>query len=426
MPSPSEILLPALVLWLALVLLVPKRPWSTILARLSAAATGERRHPFGPPLQPAEGIPSRFTRLLVAELPRCVELGVPLWLATLAAEHRGFRRRRLAAAEHAASPAGWMWARALGRLSDEDLERRLTDAGYPAPAAKVRLPSQPRPSGPPPSWLHDLNVGAAEPAPDPTGSGNGRHQPTPVSSPRISVQVLGSLRVRLGEEDVTAELLARPTLSYLWQYLLLRAIQGSGPVPRSAVADEVYPGVDSETQHARIRRRLHDLQHKLPAFGRCMVVTDRDLRFDLESCDVDVVEILKLADDAGRSDSSGPTLLAGSMARALEDAVAATAVEPLPEWDELEYTVNRGRGQSGEHVRALRARVVEARGTLLARLGAHYLARRSAGQAVTTLDEAFRLHPGRDGVAEMLARALEAAGDGARAADVRRRYVQRE
>jgi uncharacterized protein HemY len=114
------------------------------------------------------------------------------------------------------------------------------------------------------------------------------------------------------------------------------------------------------------------------------------------------------------------------MVRELEDAAAAASSEPLPQWEELEHSVNRGRGQSGEHVRVLRARVVQARAAILARLGAHYVARRSAGQAVRVLDEAFSLDPGRDGVAAMLAQALEAAGDRARASDVRQRYVHRE
>jgi DNA-binding SARP family transcriptional activator len=423
MPSSSEIILPALPVWLALVLLLPKRT-GAVRARLRATAAGERRHPFGPPLQPAERVSSRFARLLLSELPRCVELGVPLWLAALAAERRGHRRRRLAAAEHAASPAGWMWARALGRLSDEELERRLSDGGYPPPAAKVERPSYALRLQPPGGWLRDLGVDAAE-APQAAG-GNGQHQAASGSSARLSVQILGSLRVRQGAEDLTANLLDRPTLSYIWQYLLIRAIQGAGPLPRSAVADEVYPRVDPETQHARMRRRIHDLQHKLPAFGRCLLVTDRDLQFDLESCDVDVVTILKLADDIRTSGSSGPDLLAASMVRALEDAAAGGAAEPLEQWEELEHTINRGNGQSGEHVRTLRARIVEARAAILARLGAHYLARRLAGQAVRALDEAFSLDPRHDDVAEMLTRALEAMGDRAGAADIRDRYVQRE
>ncbi len=424
MPSPGEIVLPALPVWLALVLLLPKRR-GAVLARLRAAAAGERRHPFGPPLQPPDGVSPSFVRSLLAELPRCVELGVPLWLMALAAEQRGRRRRRLEAAEHAASPTGWMWARALGRLSDEELERRLSDAGYPLPAIKVERPSDALRLGPPTSWLRDLGVGAADASPASVASGNGRY-PTAFESPRLSVQILGGLHVRLGGEDLTAKLLDRPTLSYLWQYLLIRAVQGAGPLLRSAVGDELYPSVDHDTQHARIRRRLHDIQHKLPAFGRCLVVTDRDLRFDLESCDLDVVTILKLAADVDASGSSGPELLAGSMVRALEDAAAAAAAEPLPQWEELEYSINRGRGQSGEHVRTLRTRIVEARATILARLGTHYLAQRSANRAVRALEDAFNLDPGRADVAEVLARAREAAGDRARAANVRDRYMRRE
>jgi len=68
----------------------------------------------------------------------------------------------------------------------------------------------------------------------------------------------------------------------------------------------------------------------------------------------------------------------------------------------------------------------EARVTLLARLGSHFLALQEAGRAVAILDEAFRLDPDRRGLAEELAKALEAAGHRARAAEVRQRYVQRE
>jgi hypothetical protein len=421
--QPSEIVLHALPLWLALVLLLPKRT-GAVRARLQTTAAGERRHPFGPPMRPPDWISVRFLRLLVAELPRCLELGVPLWLATLAVERRGLRRRLLAAAEHAASPSGWMWARALNRLSDKDLERRLSDARYPPLAHKVERPSRALRLAPPEGWLRDLGVGAVK-APAPGTSGDELRQTTSGSSGRLSIQLLGGLRVCLGNEDLTAKLLDRPTLSYLWQYLLVRAIQGSGPLPRSAVADEVYPGVDPETQHARIRRRLHDLHRKLPPFGRYIVATDRDLRFDLDSCDVDVVKVLALADDVRRYGSSGPELLTGSTAHALEEAAAVTATEPLPQWEELEHSINRGHGQSGEYLRTLRARIVEAHATILARLGAHYLARRSVRQAVGALDEAFSLESGPD-IAELLVRALEAAGDRARAADVRDRYAQQE
>src|SRR5262245_27375190 len=110
MPSWPEIALSAALLWLALALVIPKRDWGTLRGRLAATAAGERRHLFGPPLPVSDGVSSTFRRLLLAELPRWLELGVPLWLATLAAEYQGFQQRRLAAAALAATPTGWMWA----------------------------------------------------------------------------------------------------------------------------------------------------------------------------------------------------------------------------------------------------------------------------------------------------------------------------
>ena len=131
---------------------------------------------------------------------------MPLWLAALTAEHRGRELRRLASAEHAASPAGWMWARALGRLSDEDLERRLSDAGYPPPAGKVVRPSYVLRPPTPAAWLRDLGIGEAEAAAG-TG-GNGRHQPTQAPSPRLSVQLIGSTPRISGRHDEAAQVLA--------------------------------------------------------------------------------------------------------------------------------------------------------------------------------------------------------------------------
>ena len=426
MPSLPEIVFSAVPLWLALALLVPKRDWGTVRARLAATAAGERRHPFGPPLPVRDGVSSRFARRLLAELPRCLELGVPLWLAALAAEYRGCQRRRLAAAAMATSPTGWMWARLLGRISDEELQRRLSEGGYAPPATKAerrfRLPY----SMPPMSWLRDLDVGQPEALPSP-GAADRHREAGPVSTARLMVQTLGGLWIRLKGEDLTAGLLARPTVSYLWQYLLLQAIQEpERPISRSAVADEVYPGIDPETQHARLRRRLHDLQHKLPALSRPVTITDKDLMLDPRGCDIDIFEILQLAAETAEDGPRRTGLLSDAKVAALEDAIAAAAGEFLPHWVDLEQTVNRGRGQGGDQVRNLRARLIDARVTLLARLGSHQLARREAGRAVVALDEAFRLDPARQGLAEELVKALEAAGHRARAADVRERYVRRE
>ncbi len=424
MPSVPETVLSVAALWLAFALLVPKRNWRTIRLRLQTTASGGRRHPFGPPLPPRSDVSSRFLRLLASEAPRCLELGVPLWLAVRRAEYLGSQRRRLAEAECASSPAGWMWAHLRGRISEEELHWRLSDSSYPSPPAKARLRFGQRYGMPPTSWLRDRDDDELEPAPSSPPIANGQRQREALLSSEtpLTVQTLGDLKVCLGDTDLTAKLHARPTVSFLWQYLLVRAIYAPGqPIPRSVVADELYPGVERERQLERLRKRLFHMQGNLPELSRRLEVTERDLVLDIEACQVDAVEILRLA-----AENRGAGLLPEPIVAEVEAAIAAAAAEFLPDWDDLQQTISGGRGTAEEYVRSLRARLQEARVALLARLGSHFLARREAGRAASILDEAFRLDPERKGLAEDLATALEAAGHRARAADVRRRYVQRE
>ena len=424
MPSVPETVLSVAALWLALALVVPKRNWRTIRLRLQATGNGERRHPFGPPLPSRSDISSRFLRLLAAEAPRCLELGVPLWLAVLHAEYLGLQRRRLAEAEWANSPTGWTWAHVRGRISEEELHKRLSDGAYPSPAAKARLRFRLQYTMPPMSWLRHLDEDHIEGHPNSTSDaiGQRRGEEPLIGQASLTVQTLGSLKVCLGDTDLTAKLHARPTVSFLWQYLLVRATYAPGqPIPRSVVADELYPGVERERQLERLRKRLFHLQGNLPELSRCLEVTERDLMLDIEACQVDAVEILRLANG-----NRGAGLLPEPVAGEMEAAIAAAAAEFLPDWDDLQQTISGGRGTAEEYVRSLRARLQEARVALLARLGSHFLARREAGHAASILDEAFRLDPERKGLAEDLATALEAAGHRARAAEVRRRYIQRE
>src|SRR5262249_6679289 len=121
MLSVPETVLSVATLWLVLALVVPKRSWRTIRIRLRSTANCERRHPFGPPSSMQCDVSSRFLRLLAMEAPRCLELGVPLWLAVLRAEYLGWRRRESAEAEWTSSPTGWTWACLLGSISEDGL-----------------------------------------------------------------------------------------------------------------------------------------------------------------------------------------------------------------------------------------------------------------------------------------------------------------
>jgi DNA-binding SARP family transcriptional activator len=426
MPSPADSVLSAAILWLALVLIVPKRSWGAVRARLRAAASGQRRHVFGPPSLPRTDLSSRFLTALVSEAPRCLELGVPLCVTVLAAEHAGAERRKLAEARWVGSPTGWIWAHLRGRIGTEELSGLLSEGGYAPPATKAELRFRLAYAMPPMSWLRDLDEDQPPPSLGSAAAADGQPRPemSLATADRLMVQTLGTLRVSLDDNDLTAELHTRPTVSFLVQYLLLRAMHEPGqPVPRTAAADELYPGVERERQLERLRKRLHHLQSNLPEFSRALRVTERDLLLDLDACRVDAVEILRLA-AAGTARSSG--LLPEAAVGELEDAVAASAAEFLPDWDDLQQSINGGRGAAEEYVRSLRVRLQDARVTLLIRLGSHHLARREAGRAVVILDEALRLDPARQGLAEELAQALEAAGHRARAAEIRRRYVREQ
>ncbi len=83
---------------------------------------------------------------------------------------------------------------------------------------------------------------------------------------------------------------------------------------------------------------------------------------DLAESEIDVVEITRLAGEQVR----GPALLTEAKLRALEDAATAAAAEFLPDWSDLQQSVNRGRGDAEGHVRMIATQVAEARGTLLA------------------------------------------------------------
>ena len=96
-PDPG-LLVAVLAVWTALLLFLPKRGWRSIPDRLRAAASGERSYVFGPPARTG-GLESdyfeRLLQLVRRELGRAVELGLPVYVAALAAaEFRKGRERR--------------------------------------------------------------------------------------------------------------------------------------------------------------------------------------------------------------------------------------------------------------------------------------------------------------------------------------------
>jgi hypothetical protein len=358
-PSWLDVGLSTLSLWLVLMLLVPKRDGRTIWGRLRATAAGERRYAFAPPELNA-WLSGGFWGHLRAEWRRCLELGVVLWLATLRAEYQGQQRRANAHEAWRDSASGWMWEYVYGYLREEEFVQRCRSRGLPLPAQKAHLPSRPTYVMPPLSWLDERSVqtavrGASKPREDFTADLFAGED----LSGQLRVRTLGGFQVLTpGGRDIAPELLRRPVVDYIWQYLLVRAIlEPEAGISRLGLADELYPGLDTSEQLKRLRQRLHDFQRRLPLeFGQVLIIGERELRFDLKECLVDAVQVLSLAEM--RADD--PQIPSAK----LEAATAAGAMEFLPGWADLQQTVNEGRGAGDEYVHTLRMRLKAAHAAL--------------------------------------------------------------
>ena len=414
----------ALALWVMVALLLPKRDWRTLGVRIRVVAAGRRLHTFGAPrlAHPGNASGSDLWRLLRAEAPRLLELGVPAWLASVFAEKRGTVRRRAEEARWRRTPAGLLDDHLHDRLSRRDLHKKLLDFGFPLPAAKAQRTVRRAYTMPPMAWLRESQreeAGVSESKGVVRGVAKDVQA---VSKPKLEVQTLGTLRVVFCGEDLTARLLKRPTVAFIWQYGLVRAICApDSPVSRDSLADELYARLDLETQRARLRHRLYDVQQVLQgALSTPIKIEASSLRFDLDVCQVDVIQMLELA----RRCEGAEGLLSPSSVVQVSAALATASGEFLPDWEDLEQSVTGGRGTAGETVRELRHRVQTARVSLLVGLGDHYLAVRDPGRAAIAFEEAFALQPDRANLIRRLADALDGAGQRSRAIEIRRTHQE--
>ena len=420
-----------LLCWAVLFLLVPKRGWRTLAIRRQLVRTGNRLHVLGPPgvvgVSQQDASLRRLRNQFGAEWWRLLELGVVIWVLALAAENRGRARRQERLASWQRGPTGLLWRCLQGEMvfPGRMEEAAAAELGCPlAPKATRQL--RPQYVVPPMAWLRE---GETRPAP-PTASRelffqpSGESEEPPRQTPGLQVQTLGTLRVITAAEDLTAGLLKRPTLAFIWQYLLVRALLNSRPgVHRDALADELYPGVDLSQQRKRLSHRIYDLQKFMkPELLAPIAIGDLELGFRIDRCRIDVARIFELAEETNKTEG----LLARSLVQELSDLLAVASEEFLPDWGDLEQAVTEGRGTSGDLVRQLRQRLEEARVTLLATLGDHHLAARNPGQAVLALEEAYELRPERLDVVSKLIDALEAGGQQSRAKELRRRRLERD
>ena len=388
------ITLSLLAIWVLFVLLAPKRGVDSLAERVRATAQGHRVYVFAPPAELGRG----FAISGLSEGIRLTQLGLPVYLLCLLAEARG-RRCRLA------------------------MPPSTTSLLSPAP--KAHPPIRQQYVLPPMTWRReweatllsrkDQGGGQVLAVANPPAS----ELPQPSSS-ALTIRSLGTLQLVYAGEDLTSRLLRAPTLSFIWLFLLTHAAaRPRATVHRQVLAEEAFPGIDPEQQRGRLRGRLSDLQHDLPAVFADRVKIDGDLlQLDLQGVDFDVARLRSIADDV----ASGNGLLTEAEIKAVQGAIADHDGEYLPAWDEVERQTTSGRGSAGELVRAVRKLVEDLHIQLLVRLARHYEARRDSPQAIPLLEEVLRRRPEREDVAQLLVADYRETGQVMRARQLETTY----
>jgi hypothetical protein len=416
----------ALGLWVAMVLMLPKRRWREIPRRLAEVAAGRRRYVFGPPSGAVRSGTKpliRFADVVRADALRVLEAGVPLFLVELAVEPYGRQRRLERELRWGHTSAGLAWRLMEGELSEEDVSRRLELSGLP-PVRRVDpvVNAQAVFVRPPVQWTEEWEAEQAQLAKErTTPEVTVRMVPfRPDGSSPVSVCSLGRLRLRDGDEDLTPGLVRRPVLAFIWLYLLVRSTADPGiATDRATLAQELTPWLDREQQLARLRGRLHDIAEYLdPRLARMVIFDDQSVRLDLTRYSFDVTHLRSLAEEMK---SAGP-LLSRSLMEEATTLLEESSGEFLPEWDALEAQVAMGKGSSGEMVVQVRQDIERIRVDLLVAIADGYVAWKNPADAVRFLEEAHSRRPDLDPIARRFAEVLRAAGQPSRAKQIEAEY----
>ena len=388
------IILSLLPIWFLLVLLVPKRGVNSLAERLRGTAQGHRVYVFAPPAELGRG----FATNGLGEGIRLTQLGLPVYLLCLWAEARGHRRRLL-------MPPSTTSPLPAAPKAHPPVRRQyvLPPMAWRREWEEALLARRDRVSGP--------VVSIATPS--------ASELPQPFAAP-LTIRSLGTLQLICAGDDLTSRLLRAPTLSFIWLFLLTHeAARPRATVHRQVLAEEAFPGIDPEQQRGRLRGRLSDLQHDLPAVLADRVKVDGDLlRLDLETSEFDVASLRRTADDL----ASGIGLLTDAGVKAIEAAIADYGGEYLPVWDEVERQTTGGRGSAGDLIRAVRTLAEDFHVQLIVRLANHYRARRDSPQAIPLLEEVLRRRPEREDVAQFLISDYRETGQTMRARQLETTY----
>src|SRR2546430_9407643 len=264
---------------------LPRRDWRSIQARFRETRDGDRLHTFGPPRRSdglSDNVGLRTLQVLRGELRRVVELSIPVLLLTWYAEHRGLQARAEGEAAWRESKPGLIFRRLAGEMSDGELQRRLRERGYLAPASRRALPLPDRFVMPPMrlrfEWerrLRELQAADEGRAVGDVAAPEAAIAPQPVPAavaahvgdvaPAVDdgrgglaeIHTLGEIRIVVDGADIAPQLMHHPALAFTVLHLLSWEVRRPGERPtREFVADETFGRLSPQTRRKGVSQRL--------------------------------------------------------------------------------------------------------------------------------------------------------------------------
>ena len=220
------------------------------------------------------------------------------------------------------------------------------------------------------------------------------------------IRTFGGLQVIEAGRDWAPELSRRQVMTFVWRRVFLASLlDQSATVAREVVARQLYPAVDRETQLKRIRGLVNDLRELPDPLRKRILSGPQVLRFDLQDCTVDALELIQLSTGLARVKVLSPAQ--ASRARGVVDATSGTF---MPEFETIDDLVTDHHPTCTDMVQDLRRKLSDRRAEVMAVLAATYIAGRRPDLAVEMLEPALHTLPDRADLRELLAGAYRASG----------------
>jgi Tetratricopeptide repeat len=256
---------------------------------------------------------------------------------------------------------------------------------------------------------------------EPTGEMNPELPTIAGPAPRLTISTIGRFEVVGPDGDLTGELSRRPVQEFLWLFLLARKLAGLGPITRPALAEVLSPRIDSDEQGNRLRRRISDMQSDLAKpLLECLVLKGREVDFNLNGCQVDVLRLTGLRERLQAAGEIPPPELVKEAEATLQ---AVGFGKFLPSWEEIETRMTAAKGSAGDTIVEVRVVVSEDRAAIVLALTSLYRAAGTPARAIPLLVKVLDDNEEIEDVARALVAIYLNTGQFDKAKEAKRKYL---